>query len=107
MEGDHKEELELARSFFPLMEGTDVFAIWLAPIIAEYSWPFTSLSDPITPTGWEPVLTWQPLEKIAKLRWHLIEVTFSLSLFTPQAESTIYALFESHVCGLQNAGLNK
>ena len=107
MNADRMKDLEVAKGLFPLMAGTDVFEIWLAPIINNCGWPFKGLSDGIAGTEWERVFTWQPLQKIAQLNWHRVALPFSDITFTPQAQSTIDAMFETHVCNFNNPSLLK
>ena len=83
---------------FPLMPDS-VFTIWLAPLIKNNGWPFTSLQQPTINTRWQHLLDGITLKSISLRKWARQEMPCSTDPFHHSSIQTILGICAAHIPG--------
>lgn len=86
-----------ARKMFPEMPD-EVFRLWLEPAIESYGWPFNTLDDSISETGWHLVMGNRlSLRSLAAMKWRRDREPFSKVTKNPSTKSTITIMLGSFI----------
>jgi len=76
----------------------EIFDIWLDDFILRLGWPFMSVTDPVTGTGWEEVFGGSlSLETFANLSWNRLQIPFSEIALDQASELTLDLMLASLV----------
>lgn len=90
----------VAKRLLPNMPD-ELFRLYMEPMIAEYGWPFYSLSSPAT-QAWQQLFDCHDLRTISQLVWERREFTFSLEAFHRLSRQQITGLLDAHILGAKN-----
>src|SRR5258705_115114 len=97
---NHPMNVLVAKRLLPNMPD-ELFRLYMEPMIAEYGWPFYSLSSPATP-AWQQLFDCHDLRTISELVWERREFTFSLGAFHRLSRQQITRLLDAHILGAKN-----
>jgi len=79
----------------------EVFGIYIVPLIQLHGWPFESLDTQSPDTAlWMLMFDNQSVKMINQLSWKRYEMPFSLAVFHPRAQRTIFGLLDEHIRGI-------
>jgi hypothetical protein len=96
--------VSVARMIFNRMPDP-VFDMWLRPIIGRIGWPFESERSSTRGTDWNRLFLGFGIQVTANLRWERRELPFFSISFSPISQSTICAMSEHHLLGMNNREL--
>src|SRR5258707_6309855 len=98
-------EIERARSLFTTMP-SEVFDLWICPLIDSDGWPFSSVNDSLIGTEWDRFFIGRPLSFWATVEWRLLSLPMDESAYHPETVTRVRWIVDNCAFGQQTPTAN-